>query len=609
MNGGFFICHLSFVIWIFHSKLKLMNDSVAQIKEKLDIADFLRGYLNLAPAGKNLKANCPFHKEKTPSFMVSPDRQRWHCFGCGADGDVIGFLMQYENIDFIEALKILGEKTGVDISRTGTQDQRAVNELYEINRSAKEFFKKQLVASPAAIEYLKSRGLKGETAKEFEIGFAAGSPDALSRHLTGAGHSIASVEKAGLVFKTERGTYLDRFRDRIMFPLYSHSGKTVGFTGRIMPGHEGENTGKYVNSPETPIFTKSKVLYGLHLSKGAIRDAQTAVLVEGQMDFIMAWQDGVKNLAATSGTALTIEHLKALRRLADKLVLSFDQDEAGQLATERAIDLAGAADFSVKVMKVPAELKVKDPADIAQGQPGTLQKLAAAAQPAMEYYLDKFSILNFQFSKTNASEAKKNIRLALTKIKMLNSPIERSYWIREISQRTGFSEKDLVEELEGIKVAEPQPQLSHSERLPEAETIPLSRRDLISERISSLVLSYRDFYPEVAPLASHLPESYRDVLAYHFDKRELPAASAPAADLVSLRSGLEAGADPAKVKAELKELLRQLRLENLKDERRKISEEIQLAERKNEDIAPLLARKQKLAEELSRIEIEATKSV
>ncbi len=584
-----------------------MSDAAQQIKEKLEIAEFLRPYLNLVPAGRNLKANCPFHKEKTPSFMVSPDRGTWHCFGCSLGGDVIAFLMRYENIDFVEALKILGEKAGVDVGRVGTADQKQFNVLYDVNKAAKDFFKKQLVsdAGTLAIEYLKKRAMKGETAKEFEVGFAPDGGDLLVRHLTGKGFAVSDVERAGLAFKTERGTYLDRFRNRVMFPLYNHFGKVVGFTGRIMPGHESDNIGKYVNSPETPIFNKSKILYGLHLSKNAIRDAGCAILVEGQMDFIMAWQDGIKNMVATSGTALTVEHLKALRKFADRLILSFDQDEAGRIATERAIDLAGAADLSAKVMKFPADLEAKDPADVAVARPGFLKTLADGAIPAMQYYFERYTIAD------RAGDIKKNLRTVLAKIKFLASPVERAYWLKEAAKSSGIQENFLVEELDAIKVAEPQQNFSDAGAVPEAPEA-VSRKELISQRIAALTVGNRELYPKTSESITQLPEVYQLILQYEMGNKKTAALDARASallDVISLRSGLETYPDREQAEKELGELFRQLRFENLHEDSDRNAAAIHTAEQKGEDMGALLAERQKIFQELRQLEVKGDKVI
>ena len=371
--------------------------------------------------------------------MVSPDRGIWHCFGCNEGGDVISFVMKYENIEFFEALKMLAEKAGIETSYLKQHDQREFTVIYEITDVAKKFFQESLRAqdpsADGARKYLSERGLRQETIEEFEIGFAPNVSDALSRYLTQKGYRIADIEKAGLVFRTERGTYWDRFRNRIMFPLFNQFGKPVGFTGRILPGGESDKVGKYVNSPETPIFNKSRVLYGFDKSKSHIRDKEEAVFVEGQMDLIMSWQDGVKNIVATSGTALTLDHLKILHRVCEKLILSFDNDDAGQLAIERSIDLAQGADFSVFVAALG---EFKDPADAVQKKAGALQKFFADAVPAMEYYFERYLKRGHDIS-----TQKKNIRVVLEKIRAIASEIEKDHWLRELSRRTGMNEHAL----------------------------------------------------------------------------------------------------------------------------------------------------------------------
>lgn len=580
-----------------------MSDNTQQIKDKLDIADFIRAYVPLSPAGKNLKGNCPFHKEKTPSFIVSPDRQMWHCFGCNLGGDIFAFLMRFENIEFFEALKILAEKAGIDIGHISGPDQKALNVLYEANRLAKDFFKSQL--TPAVREYLKSRGLKPETIAEFEIGFAPDQTEALTRFLLGKGLAMPAIEKAGLSLKTDRGTFRDRFRNRIMFPLINPFGKTIAFTGRIMPGFEAENLGKYVNSPETPIFNKSKLLYGLDKSKNFIRDSRTAVLVEGQMDLIMSWQDGVKNLVATSGTALTVDHLRNLKRLADSLVLSFDQDSAGKLAAERTIDLANAADFSVKVLAVPAELTVKDPADIAQTNPGMMLKLVSEAKPAMEYLVGQYQISN----KTDILAWKKNVRAVLSRVRAIASPMERAHWLKIVSDQSGIGQAALEEEMTGLKDEVPKFSDENVQAAEKAKPPQLSRKDLISQRAISLVLNHPVFYEDIKNSIEHIPENYREILEHGRDPKSLSLSAElrPVADMVSLRSGLDFESDEAKAKAELLELVRQLKMENLRARKQDLLWSIKMAEQKNNEaeLTVALSAFDKVLQEMQNLEKQA----
>jgi len=559
-----------------------MSDTVQEIREKIDIADFLKGYLRLSPAGKNFKANCPFHQEKTPSFIISSEKQIWHCFGCGAGGDVIGFLMRYENIEFIEALKILAEKAGIDFHRQGTSDQKQYARFYEINAAAKDFFKLQLAASDFAKTYLKERGLKPETIEEFELGFAPDGRDVLVSHLAKRGYSINDIEKAGVIIKSDRGTYYDRFRKRIMFPIYNHFGKVIGFTGRIMPSDNDAALAKYVNSPETPIFNKSKVLYGLHKTKNQIRESSQAFLVEGQMDFLMCWQAGINNAVATSGTALTSEHLKILKRLAGTLILAFDADEAGQLAAEKTIDMAGALDFAVNVFGID-DKKLKDPADVAQNNPELLKKYLQEAKPAMEYLFEKYLIKNNASGLVNQ---KRGIRVLLAKIKNLYSPVERAQWIKKLSVHTGIGEGPLLEEMDAIESATHITPQNNEAGNEQKVFINKSRKDVVAQRLLSLVSADARFFSEAKLVRDFLPEAYKQVLAA-MESSSSPAAKeiADLAVLISLRSSLELQRPSEKMREEFQDLLKQLEFEHLKERREMLAVTIKNAEEKGDEKA------------------------
>lgn len=465
-----------------------MSTPVEQIKEKLEVVEFIKGYIELSQAGKNFKGLCPFHREKTPSFMVSPDRSSWHCFGCNLGGDIFSFLMRYENIEFAEALKILAEKAGVELQRVSPAEYRLFGLLYDLNEAAKEFYKKELEINPAAQAYLKKRGVKPETIAEFDIGFAPNSSEALNLHLLNSNHRPEDILRAGLAIKPERGGQFDRFRGRIMFPIWNNIGKIVGFTGRILPEFETEQTAKYVNSPETPIFQKSKVLYGFSKSKDAIREAKSAFLVEGQMDVIMSWQSGIKNVVASSGTALSPDHLRALKRLADNLVVSFDNDEAGWAAGERAIDLAENMDFNVKVVVFK---DFKDAAEAAVSDPEKLKKLLENSVPAPRFYFEKYLS---QVNSFEDREALNNLRAVIAKIKNIQSPVGQSFWLKELADKTGLSEKVLEAEAEKLNIKEviPTPDASIEEKqVPAKENF--SRRDIISQRFLSAIFEQGKF--------------------------------------------------------------------------------------------------------------------
>lgn len=422
------------------------SSPVQEIKDRLDIIEVIKQYVTLQPAGKNFKGLCPFHREKTPSFMVSPERQSWHCFGCNTGGDMFTFVMRYENAEFGEALRMLAERAGVELKRVSPQEYKQFGLLYEINSAAKDFFVRNLSGEARVKTYLTGRGLHDETIGEFEVGWSHPAPDALIMALMKAGYDQNDIIRAGLALRTDRGLVIDRFRGRIMFPIHNHGGKVIGFTGRILPEFERDDVGKYVNSPETPIFLKSKILYGFFASKPFVREKGSAFLVEGQMDFLMSWQAGIKNAVATSGTALTGDHLLALRKLCDVLVFRFDTDEAGQAALERAIDLAEAQDFGVRVAfdethKDPAEAVLKDPAGFS--------KTIENAIPAPEFYFRRYlpQREGLGYGDFRDREYLRRLRTVLGKLNGIASPVERTTWIKELSKRTGVSESALLEEM------------------------------------------------------------------------------------------------------------------------------------------------------------------
>jgi len=470
------------------------------IKSKLDIVDVLRGYLTLIPAGKNFKARCPFHNEKTPSFIVSPDRQTWHCFGCSLGGDIFTFVMKHENMEFGEALRMLAEKAGVELRTQNPAEYRYTGLLYDLNEAAKRFFIKSLAAAPVAKKYLEERGLALATIEEFEIGWAPNEPEGLSMALLNGGAAPQDIVQAGLSIKTERGLMLDRFRGRIMFPIHNHLGKVVGFTGRILPQLDTGNLGKYINSPETPIFQKSKLIYGFWKSKEGVREAKSAFLVEGQMDFLMSWQAGIKNVIASSGTALTADHLHAIYRLAQELILSFDNDVAGSDAAERAIDLAEANDFTVKIATFKG---VKDAADAVKADPTSVARVIAAAIPAPEFYFQKY--LPSDLHELQSRDGLQKLRIILGKLKHISSPVERGFWLKELARRTDINEQTLQEEASKMDPVSGQQfdrrQQHEQEEVPKRQ---LSRQERMCEALLAigLALGSFDFMEDCVPYLS-----------------------------------------------------------------------------------------------------------
>jgi DNA primase len=373
-----------------------MSTHVQDIKERLGIAEIVGSYIKLDKSGANYKARCPFHNEKTPSFYVSPDRGTFYCFGCQAKGDIFSFVEKFEGIDFMGALKVLAERAGVVLSRQDATKDNRKELLYQILDKATEFFQGNLVAGSSQHQYLLGRGLTEETIARFRIGFAQAEWRALRNFLRAKGYKDADVEAVGLIKKTDKpgaDPYYDAFRGRIVFPISDSSGRVVAFTGRTLD--EEANPPKYLNSPETVLFTKSKVLYGLDKAKIDIRKRDYAILVEGQMDLVMLHQAGHTNAVAASGTAFTDDTgpdsaLGLLTRLSDNIVVAFDSDSAGQKAAKRivpALSLMSAISLgmNVKIIDIKGG---KDPADIIKEDPKAWTKMMETKKHFVEFLVD-----------------------------------------------------------------------------------------------------------------------------------------------------------------------------------------------------------------------------
>jgi DNA primase len=533
-----------------------MSDPIQEIKEKLDIVDVIKEYIPLMPAGKSFKAPCPFHKERTPSFIVSPDRQTWHCFGsCNEGGDVFSFIMKYEHVEFYEALQMLAQKAGIELNRVSPSSQKEFGVLYDISVAAKDFFVSQLSQESKASDYLSQRGLKKETIEEFEIGFAPTGFDALMLSLLNAGYNIADAERAGLVFKTDRGTYMDRFRGRVMFPIYNTFGKVVGFSGRILPELDDGKMGKYVNSPETPIFNKSRILYGLAQTKQHIRDSRVAMLVEGQMDFLMLYQDGVHNVVATSGTALTQHHLDILRKIADRLVLAFDSDDAGMIAIERAIDMAHTIDLTVNIFLLK---DAKDAAEYIQKNPGQIKRLIeSSAMSALDFYFKRY------LENVPEYEIKNKIRHILEKVVLIYSPIEQSRWLKKIAEKAGVPESALTDELNLIKKKSYRKQDSQNLAPIPNQEVPLKTR---LEKISMelLILGSMDASSLTAinDAKTFLPDKFIVALDFIQGVTTTDQEATAIAQYADMKSSLRFGeVDLAKVPLEINVLIKELKKE------------------------------------------------
>ncbi|HEY4494267.1 MAG TPA: DNA primase [Candidatus Paceibacterota bacterium] len=425
-----------------------MNSPVQKIKERLGIEEIVSSYIKLDRAGANLKARCPFHNEKTPSFFVSPDRGSYYCFGCGASGDIFTFVEEFEGLDFKGALKLLAERAGVELGKFDKKTEDKKEKLYRIMDEAAIYFVQNL--SGDVIKYLKSRGLEDKTIESFRIGFARDEWRGAYEHLK-LNFSDQEIEQAGLAKKSDKGMY-DRFRGRVMFPIADSSGRVIAFSGRIFI--DDGKSAKYLNSPETPIFSKSHVLYGLDRAKESIRKNNFSILVEGQIDLVLSHQAGYKNTIAASGTALSddtlskenvISNFGLVRRLSPNIVLAFDGDKAGFNAMGKAGRIALSLGMDVKVAGFP---EGSDPADlISKGGKDAWKEAIKNSKHIIEFILEKVLA-----EAGDARKAGKEIKeKVLPYVNLIDSSIEKTYFIKKISDASSIPLKALEDDLKKIE--------------------------------------------------------------------------------------------------------------------------------------------------------------
>ncbi len=438
---------------------------VEEIKERLDLTDYVRRYVNLQKAGRNFKGLCPFHSEKTPSFFVFPENQHWRCFGCQRHGDIFTFAMEYNGWDFRTALEELGRLAGVEVRRLTPQQIKATEEkarLFQVMEAAADYFHHLLRSAPqaeAARAYLAKRGFTTRTIEDFRLGYSLRSWDALRSHLLAQGFTVEEMVKAGLLVEKERGGTYDRFRDRVMIPICDRKGRVVAFGGRVL---SPEAQPKYMNSPQTPLFDKSRVLFGLDRAIQAIREAGEVVIVEGYMDVMIPHQVGYRNVVAPMGTALTESHLRQLHRLTRRIVLALDPDAAGIHATMRSVETAQAAlpgqdefsfdpqgmlhqekrlDVEIVVALLPDGL---DPDELILQDPARWRQLLAEAQPVVWFYFNQL------LQQENPDSPKGKARIVEAMLPILQSVadrIEREDYAQKIAMRLRIDPMILLDQL------------------------------------------------------------------------------------------------------------------------------------------------------------------
>ncbi|MBI4064915.1 DNA primase [Candidatus Gottesmanbacteria bacterium] len=426
-----------------------MSD-IDEVKSRLNIVDIIGSRVALKKAGRHFKALCPFHNEKTPSFIVSPERQSWHCFGCAKGGSVIDFVMEYEHVDFLEALETLAEKAGVKLERrsSDTPEAKLKTRLYEVNHLTSEFYHYLLTKhalGAKARDYLKDRGVTEKSIKTFSLGYSANSWDGLLKFLQRKGYEKKLLEQAGLMVSSARGGY-DRFRGRVMFTLKDHRGNVVGFSGRLLDPEAKE--AKYINTSETAVYNKSSLLYGLDITKEAIQKEQEAIIMEGEFDVISSFQAGIGNAVAIKGSALTEGHVHLLRRFAERILFALDSDVAGDSASRRGIEIADRAGLDMKVVILPTG---KDPDEEARQHPGLLKKAITEAIPIYDYFI---SSSQRRFDVTTAFGKKKASDELLPIFAKIDNPIVQNHYVKKFSDILGV---DVAVVMESMKKVRKQP--------------------------------------------------------------------------------------------------------------------------------------------------------
>src|SRR3989339_516808 len=447
-----------------------------EIKSRLDIVDVIRDYIQLQQAGSNFRAKCPFHSEKTPSFMVSPEKQIWHCFGCGKGGDVLEFVKEIEGINFAETLRLLAPKAGVELKKQNFQEISKRNRLLDILEMCSKYYNRFLTESKTAEnarKYLTERGVDNKVIVEWGIGYSPEGWDNVYSPLRKKGFHDNEIFEAGMSLKRSGSSgYYDRFRGRIMFPINDVNGNIVAFTARVSPEKEArEKMGKYINSPQTDVYNKSKILFGLDKAKLEIKNQGYAIIVEGQMDAITAHKYGFKNVVASSGTALTDEQIVLLKRFTNQIIIAFDMDNAGIQAAEKGITEAMKLGMMVKILSLPDG---KDPDECIRKNLDGWRTAIKEAKYFMDYYFDKtFEGLNLDRIEDRDS-IKTNL---LPHVLKLPNEIEKDFWVKKISEKMGAEERSIRGELTKIFA---------SQNKPDAQV--LSREEKLSELVLSATL-------------------------------------------------------------------------------------------------------------------------
>ncbi|KKU45788.1 MAG: primase protein [Microgenomates group bacterium GW2011_GWA2_46_7] len=573
-----------------------MNDQVEQVKQKVDIVEIIGERVALKKAGRHFKGLCPFHSEKSPSFIVSPERQSFKCFGCQEGGDVISFLQKYDGYSFLEALELLAKRVGITLEsyRPSSQDTYR-RRLQEILSLASEYYQYLLAKherGEEAREYLKSRGIGGEAISQFYLGFAPNQWRSVSDYLVKKkGYGEEELLAVGLTIRSEAGRYYDRFRGRIMFPLKDHKGVGVGFSGRTLSKETTE--AKYINSPETILYSKSRMLYGLWENREYIRKEKTIVLVEGELDVIPSWQAGVRHVVAIKGSAFTEGQAQLMARYCPNVIMSLDADPAGQEAIKRAVIVAEQLDLSIRVVQIT---EGKDPGEVATSNPRRWREMIKGSVLFWDYLIESACRANDAKTGIGAKNIAAEVIPALSQI---TNSVVRAHYVSELAKRLSVPEESIYSEIE--RSIKRKTLNSLKQTIGGIEGGRMGRREEVEKYALSLVLQ---FYPKIGIHLGKLKVGWLETagVAKIFEQLQaweaksefkiqafslsLPAELQPTVDETYLKD-LSETIDPerewGKIVGEIKEMY-------VRDELKKLTQAITMAEKKGDPIEELQAK-------------------
>lgn len=582
-----------------------MNSPVDKIKERLSIVDVISSYITIEQSGKNYKARCPFHNEKTPSFFISTDRSTYYCFGCGEKGDIFSFVQKFEGTDFVGALKLLAEKAGIPLvyENKGQTDQ--TERYYKILEEATVYFEKNLENNPAARSYLLERGLTENSIANFRIGYAPNTWRSVSEHLINKGYNKGDLEIVGLV-KNKNDGYYDRFRGRIMFPLSDSSGRVIAFSGRIFEeekkmGDADVAAAKYLNSPETPLFNKSNVLYGIDKAKLAIKTRGYSIIVEGQFDLILSHQASFENTVAVSGTAFTdtihsdndkVNNLGLIRRLSSNIIFAYDGDRAGVRAATRSAMIALSLDMQVKIAVLPES---KDPADIIREDVLIWKDIIK----------NSVNIISFHINRICQAETDQRIRgkqireIVFPLLQVIKSEIEKASYIHEIFQKTGIPEMAILHDYESFLSGQ---SISIADVKPQTEKVKVinTRRQSLEQRLIGMIfwLDERTDQPALKKLCDSFKSDMGEEI-YNL----LLAKYQPDCETLAFEADLWYGTEHNTIARDLGEIILNLEEEILIEQSNSLREEILHKEQNNdtESLGETLSDYQKIVGKIEEI--------